>query len=363
MSEFLLLFAVLAAIYIFDCICAVPLSCFPIAFTGRNWKPATTIIVLSGRARRLVLSPFLPGAGVAICSDAPLSWDGNGICATTKPHGAEHKHLSINNPVSAEGADLVLARELIATCASPQTAERLAQQVRELTAAPVQDRPAMVESGWRRQFDLRSLRRRLRTFEVFRRHLATDSWIVLLLLFLLAPIALLMFGPLSLLMVAVIMLLMMSDIIYLYCRCFRKLWPHDSLPWRHLLAMILTPPAVMRASDYLVRELLSEFHWIAVITAVGNHADNDRLLARYVRRLEHPAPWEQLDCKVGQEARQMWKKTVFEFVETHGGRVADLLREPTRESEHVSVFCPRCTAQFVKDGKCSDCGVELKTFA
>lgn len=362
MSEFLLLFAVLAVIYLLDCVCSVPLTCFPIAFTGRKWRLATTVAVLGGSKRRLILGPLLPGAGVAVCSDAPVSWDGNALCATTKPHGSGHKHLSINNPVSAEGVELVIARELIAACASPQTAKLLAQLVRDLSQAPIQDRQSMVREQWRAQFDVRTIRRRLRIFRTVQPHLAIDGLVVFLLIFAIAPLALLVFGTLALVVAAVLVLLMVVDIMHLYWRCYRTVWSSDSLPWRHLLVMALTPPAVMRAADYLLRELFSEFHWIAVMTVAGENNEKEKLIARYVRQLEFPAPWEQVECRVGREARAMWRSTVLDFVRDQGMNVGDLIREPNRESDEVNAFCPRCMAQFVKAAKCSDCGIELKAF-
>jgi hypothetical protein len=221
----------------------------------------------------------------------------------------------------------------------------------------------MVYLQWRSQLDMRAIRRRLKLFGIVQPHLAADGLIVLLLLFVITPLALMMFGPRSLIACAAFFVMMMVDIIYLYLRCYRKIWPHESLPWRHRVLMVLTPPAVMRAADYLLRELLAEFHWVAVVTATVDKSQRERLLAGYVRRLEFPAPWEQADCRVGREARRMWRDTVLEFVALHFGNPNELIRQPKRESNEVSAFCPRCTAQFVKSGACSDCGVELKAFS
>jgi hypothetical protein len=355
MSEFVLLWLVLAAIYLWDCLVLVPDGCVPLRVIGAKFCPQGKGLQL---ARRSVhLSPLVPTRGMAICTGDRLWVSRDGMCSE-----AEGPHLNFAGQIfRADESRVFTGKQVVANTGSPQAAKQLATFFNSLPSDPA-NREYQIRQRFARLLDARAVRRRLRLYRRFRTYLAWDA-VLALLMIVLAPLGFRMLGPLILVGVAAGFLVLLMDMVNIYARLYRSVWPEEPLPWQHIAIMLLAPPAAMRVMDCFVRELFSEFHWIAVMCAAADQKTSRPAMRRYLRELEYPASWEVTECSVANAGRALWKETVWEFVDRQFGSAGDLMSMPERESQIVARYCPRCVAQYVSGHRCSDCGIDLVPFS
>ena len=140
-------------------------------------------------------------------------------------------------------------------------------------------------------------------------------------------------------------------------RAHSRLFPDDSFERRSRLSMILLSPlAAVRAGDALSRDLLAGFHPLAVGAVLGPRdavADDAR------RTLHDLAAREGAEGATGPASRL---RRSLERMLTRAGWPPAVLARPPEPAPGGRSFCPRCHEQYRLDaGECADCpGVALR---
>jgi hypothetical protein len=124
----------------------------------------------------------------------------------------------------------------------------------------------------------------------------------------------------------------------------------------HTFTHGIFPPSALRAQDTLTRDLLAEFHPVAVGKVLCKPAVWRALVQRTLLEGRYPIDGESSDS----QPRPF--EELAKFAGQHGLSVADLLAPPARTEELCQSYCPRCRTQYnVPTGHCSDCqGVKLE---
>ena len=118
----------------------------------------------------------------------------------------------------------------------------------------------------------------------------------------------------------------------------------------------------LRGIDRLLRELVAEFHYLAVSSVCCERSLAQELAFQYWRDLTYPAVWEQASCEVEEEANRNWKMIVRKFIDSRWNSSENALLPPCRESSSVAAYCPRCHQQYTNLQECSDCGIGTTQF-
>jgi hypothetical protein len=207
--------------------------------------------------------------------------------------------------------------------------------------------------GWLRQaMSTRRAARRVVAFARRSRWLRILANLQLALLFVALPLSFIKFGPAVLWRVAVSLLVISAAITLEFWMVHKKLFPGaGSTRFRAALTILLSPIAAIRAADIVARDLLAEYHPLAVAAAILP-LEGFRQFAGEQFRLnrfgDHPVKWYQENLG----------KLMERVIREKGIKPAELLRPARRDSGSVA-YCPRCLAQYVtRRSACSDCGFE-----
>jgi hypothetical protein len=133
--------------------------------------------------------------------------------------------------------------------------------------------------------------------------------------------------------------------------------------------MSLSPPVAMRALDALSRDLLAEFHPLAVARVILAEDEFRAFAARVLRDAHHPLPagreGAEPEVVAAAESWRMRSVAALErFVRKQGVPDQDWSAPPAREGDDCTTFCPRCLQQFtIPAGTCARCwDLELCAF-
>jgi hypothetical protein len=131
-----------------------------------------------------------------------------------------------------------------------------------------------------------------------------------------------------------------------------------------IVTMALAPPAAIRWSDYIVREICGPYHYLAVARAACSDDEARLLVSRELRALMFPTTSEGDECVAGSWVRTHWKTALTVWASREFGDIAALVNAPAKLNQQCSSYCPRCCEQYVPGHSyCADCpGVALKAF-
>jgi hypothetical protein len=122
------------------------------------------------------------------------------------------------------------------------------------------------------------------------------------------------------------------------------------------LTIALSPISAIRACDALCRDLVVNYHPVAVAGAICSDAEFETLAGEQLRR-----------SKFSVFASQWYHKKLEDLIEQvirQKGLQPDQLLVPAIQTSGCILYCPRCLAQYLtKRAECADCGYEaLKAF-
>ena len=357
MSDYAFIVLVAAIIYFSECICFFRAEEFPISVRGRKWKPLRRWGELRGGRFRVGLAPILPHSGIAVCQQDPIFVTAEAICACKT---SANRDIPLDHATfSSEESFLCFQNRRALRLPSPQAATKTRLLLNDLATTRPPDRETRILKHYRSLLDSRAVRRRLRPYLACRLSLASYAALLLAEMFFLLP-ALFWFSGVKLFAIAMLIPPLFASI-WLFGRIYRSTWNHR-MPLRNILIMLLAPPAAGRVIDLLLRELCSDFHWLAVTNAMCSPAVAREAAIAYWRQLNFPAPWEESECLVRNEARRLWIGEVRKFLLSNFGKTAVLLPPPPPVDSSVQAYCPRCHAQYLEAQVCSDCNIPLLPF-
>jgi hypothetical protein len=132
--------------------------------------------------------------------------------------------------------------------------------------------------------------------------------------------------------------------------------------------MVPLPVAAIRGPAFLLRNLLAEFHPLAIARVFCKEERFLELARGLVRDAEFPivpvCPTQDAgQVETERYFRERLRAAVGEFLAGEGFVMETLAGPPSREGEDHVAYCPRCHCQFIiAEGMCETCNLSLKTF-
>lgn len=383
MSEVQWLFAVLAALYCWECACW--LQSGSVAFStwlGSFWRVQHPDALLGNQRGGFILAAPLPPLGsLVISSQLPFSVSPDGVLAHVATNvnpgwrpvqsgkffrfdgirevTARHKKLLINGTVFLSVASVSLAR-------------KFAGDLQQLLKSNPAHRPPVIAEMLRATLDAKAIERRWREYYGFSRPLKWLANVLFVYLFFAAPAIIWQVGfKLSWLGLLVGLFALTITTAAFFHRGHRMLFPQaEDDRFTQTLTIALAPMTTLRAHDTLSRPLLESYHPLAVAKVFLADSGYRNFARRILLDLRHPC--EPL-CPNGEPAARAvefhTRKTLQDEVERSLKRSGidpeELCRPPLPNDETCRAYCPRCGAQFTAtSGTCADCGgLTLVAFA
>lgn len=367
MSDEQTLLAVIAVIYLVDCLFWIPRN--GLGFTrwvGKRWRmrePSTTIG--NDRGALGFANPLPPlglatrGAGwtISISEQCVFSYTSAGI----NPGGRLRQKAAFwewpqIKAVSRDGKKIVINDEHFATAVSEYSARWLTQEIARLQKLGDKKRGAEIETAIATSCDSSKAAQRVEDFLKSTRMLRYAANWLFVFLFGACPYLVWKFGIVGALWPVVIGLYAQTILIaLLFSRLHRRIYPADSEQiFKPFLTMLLAAPSAIRAQDILGRPLLEQFHPLAVTKALCSQQEYDSVASVAVRDLHFPrmpiTPAGASDKAIETEA--VFREMILKHFDD-----AKWLKTPERTEAEHSQYCARCLQQFTEAAAdCPDCG-------
>jgi hypothetical protein len=348
MSELAVLAALVAGIYLYQCIC---------------WAPERAVVFRTGvlgkgrQARRgfawnaLHISGYwsnpLPIEAMLAVNWPWLSIDADGVEthaeAATKPWegvsiARAGQHLQVDGAAVLHGpAAQVREFEVL---------------VRRVAGAKRGSRAQLIEKWLRESTDLKAAKERVALFRSQARYLAVLACLELMLLFIATPYLFCRLGTRAIWVAAILIVTTSLAITLEFWMAHRALYgAGGDARWTSALTILLSPLSAIRAMDALGRDLLAGFHPVTAAAALCSAEEFGLFAGEQLRQLSYG-----LDA--GGWYAERTKECVMRVVKQAGLSAEKLLAPPAREDQ-CAFYCPRCLAQYLAArANCADCGYE-----
>lgn len=383
MSDAQLLFAVLVALYLWECACWLRRG--GLAFTtglGRIWQARQPGNLIANQAGGFVLAFPLPPLGTLfVANQFPLSLSPASVLGFVASNvnpgwrptqtGRFFRYEEIQT-VRARGRRLLVNGELLATHATAELARRGADLIKRLSQLKPAQREAAIADFNRDYLDGGTVEKRRKEFNEHAGALRMLSNAVVVYVFLLVPAVIWNLGlKLSWLGLLLGLLALTCGTAFRFARAHRALYPQaEDDRFTHTLTILLAPTSAMRALDALSRPLFEEFHPLAPAKVLLPEAEFRDFARRVWLDLQNPAlPLCPNDQPAARETELHSRRALITAAEQllkQSGLSPEELSRPPQPGEATSrAFCPRCHAQFTTPtGQCADCGgLPLVAFA
>jgi hypothetical protein len=371
MNDVQVLFLVLAALYLLQCIGWAPLESEVLRI---GWRFRAKVLphglrMRFGQHKLFFLNPLSPLAGAIVCDLFPSvrsSDEGSSVESNSlKPGGVTGRRaIRLNwhekQRVHSYGKEVQSAGGVLFTAHSEAYASFLATILDRARKGSPKDRDRAFEREFEKMFDTKKVALRLEEYKAHTVFLRTACVLLLVFLFLIAPVLVRLRGLERIWPVLLAYLIWsLAWISWSFLRAHRALYPEQKEGrWQQVIVLALSPFSAIRANDVLLRDLFCAFHPLAVgcvlLSKGKSRAQAERTLRQSLFRTDDDATSSEAAMRRALEA----------FLVKIGMPSQELLNAPQRESENCQTYCPLCLAQFVlAEGECPDCGdVQLKTF-
>ena len=367
MSELQILFAVLIALYLFQCVAWVPQDATafrPTFFSGWKWE-REGFRLAAARLRAVPANPLPPLNGVAVCHPETIFVSPAGVSHAGGAAGpGGFTSFAGMSEVAAAGKQVRIGGAAFLGAAVPAEAERLAAWLESVRAMPEKKRGAAIEKRLAASLDGD------RASERFAELHESAAWLewtctgLFSFLFVFLPLTVDAVGLVRVwpaLLAALVALV--AAIAWQFRRAHRRLYPEGGEErWPAVMTIALSPVAAVRARDVLLRELFAGFHPLAVARALCAEVEFRRIAARMLREFTYPIPGsvgEQQDAAAACEAwyRERLGAAMRRALRDAGCEPEELLAPPAASGPQSESYCPRCCQQYaVTGGTCADCG-------
>lgn len=357
MGEFGSLLLVLGIIYAVECLHWVPSNAlFFVAWFGPGFRVrAPSGVVGNQRGGVVLANPFPPLGRTFLAGPLPflLSPDGIATLASSTPHCLNYGAIQT---IRVDQKKLLINKVVFVVCGSQAQARFLAALIGKLQKEREEGRGALIEDIWCGQFSGSGIQTRMSDAAAALTRLRFLGNLVFGILFVGAPAVFFQFNSLiAWLVIGVALLGLMWAQAWNYRRAHRRLHGVDNDSWwAPFLTMLLAAPTAIRAHDHLSRDLLVNFHPVAVAWELGGREEGGPLAEQFLRRLRFPAgssvhPEEEWH-------RRASLKALEQFLISKEVSISELLAAPEPEDARQAAYCPRCLAQFTAEARvCPDC--------
>jgi hypothetical protein len=373
MSDEQTLLAVIAAIYLADCLFWIPRN--GLGFTrwlGKFWNIRVPSTIVGNDRGALGFANPLPPLGLATrAAGWTISISERGVfsyaSAAFNPGGrAPQKAIfyewSKIESVQREEKEIWMNGKLFAKAVTEYSARWMAAEVSRLQKCAGKKRAAEIEKTIAASCDPVEVTRRVKEFQMQSWALKYLSNWLFVFLFGACPILVWRLGMVGAIWPMVIGIYLQTIVIALvFSKVHRKLYASDSGQiFKPFLTMLLAAPSAIRAHDILGRPLLESFHPVAVAKALCRSQDFESFASAPIRDLLFPrmpvVPPDSPEAAIAVEKdfREMVLKSLkrkLAFDET------EFLKAPEKTETVHTAYCPRCLQQFTEAAtSCPDCG-------
>jgi hypothetical protein len=375
MSDLQLLFAILVALYGWECACWVRRG--GVGFTswwGRHWRTQHPATMLGNQRGGFIFAPPLPPLSpVFTANQWPCSLGPTGVLffvATNVNPGwrpaQSGRFLTWTEveQVELRGKKLRLNTELIWAAPTTTLARQLFETLRDIARLAPEARAAAIETQLRETLDEKSLSARLTEFHQRTRPIRMLTNALFVWIFVIAPLAFSVIGlRLTWIPLAVGLLGLNLAIAILFARHHRHFFPAaNDDRFTQSLIIALAPATTLRARDFISRAVLENFHPLAVAHNFLAPPTFQRAARPWLRDLRHPVrPLCPSSKPEAIEAELFFRTTLLRLTEQwlRAQKLSpdELGKPPAPADASCRAYCPRCEAQFTTPtGVCADCG-------
>ncbi|MCI0348810.1 MAG: hypothetical protein L0Z53_05235 [Acidobacteriales bacterium] len=375
MTEVQALFLILGAIYLLQCVVWLPSDCvaFRSGLRGR-WKLAGEGLSLEAlQLKAIVVNPLPPLPGVIACQPTTLFVSPQGLAALPPKSGVLQPQLEFVsfNAISSirTNEKILLLNDLpFAAFHSPATVRSTAALLGKLSKTNESKRGQIISAEVQERFDSQAIAARLAQGKEAASLLRFSCNLLFALLFMVAPLIVWrnsLAASWPYLLAALIGYI--AIITWEFVRAHKALYPDGKdQRFTDALTVALSPAGAVRANDLLLKDLLRQFHPVAVAQALCRPPQFEVFASQTLRELTFPRAAEA--SPEAEQTRLWWLaaelSALRSFLLKRGIDTAQWLAAPEKEPECAS-FCPRCWSQFVqREGTCPECGdLALRPFA
>ncbi len=382
MGDLRLLALLVAIFYLSECFIWVPRGSVVFRASGiRRHRVVYPSAILGNVSGGLVfLNPLPPFGSCFVCRGWPISVSAEALysysAATSDPAGravqpAELLYFDAVRGIWPLAGDVLVNGRALLRLGNGFQAIFFAQLLTALWQCSPMDRERLIETSLTRSLDIAEIKQRVRAFRL--RSEALRLWCHGLFLILLVAL------PASIwiwqiqrgwLWLGAEIVLCLAGIAVTFIRAYRELFDRlRGTYWRSLATMFCLPTSAIRSCDALSRDLLSEFHPLAVAAILCDRDEFQQFARRVLLDLNQPllppCPSSDEKCRLTElNFRLRLKRRLKAMLECQGHVVSTLISPPKKIDPNCVAFCPRCDQQFeIENGVCIDCGgVQLKPF-
>lgn len=379
MTDEILLFLVLALIYVTDSGLFIPLHSIAfMTWIGSRWRLTFPSQLFRGMNTGLIVPNLIPPLGQIFCCHLlPLSISPRGICSynyqthtdSTPPENVVSVLFEDITAVRATSENVLINETAFSKFRDREIAAKVVNLITNLRESSPEVRGALIEAFYEEDYGLETARDRLNTHRNDLLNIKLTCNTLFLWLFVFAPLLVLYFQrtmlliPLGLGMIAAAIIIALE-----YYHVHRKLYlTSKEERVTTLIKMILCPPVAIRACDLLTMNLLGNYNPIVVGNLLFSEDKFKVFVASILRNLEFNPARGMLNTvaqTICDWQNQILLGKINQYLSDMGLARDDLLSPPKPIDTDVRAYCPRCLAQYTHEaGECPDClGVTLIPF-
>ena len=370
MADWVTLFALAGAIYLFECLAWIEgpaTACFA-PILRKTWTCARgEDLPGNERGGLALLDPMSTGGALVVGGPWPFAMSPDGISnlgsdpwtlANAEPRSVAFEQIQT---VHASVGRLEVNGAPFVRLGSVMHAADLAQQIRDLVQQPATGRASAIESAVRDALDEARVQDTWTAFRRETRGLAIVTTGLLAHTFVISPVVIFGIAPHPYWMYVLGGLVGLALVAAtMFFRLHSRLYPGFVFErWMHAISMVAVPIAAIRAADKLSRERLRAFSPTAIAPALCGVEAATPLVRR---------AWFDLPDAAGAPDRcTAW---FLDLLRKETRAALDRQRipvlAPPEKEPAMGSYCPRCHTQFVARARpdCPECaGIQLVSFS
>lgn len=361
MTEFIALYLVVSAIYLFDCVIWVREGTVLFLRSWSKWHISKSSMHFGALSRHACLGRVLPPLTGAVLT---RTW-----CFEVSPEGVQSLRdqpifISFEElkSIRADGTRVLCNDKLLAAVDSEVHALRLAQFIQCLKSLEPARRQQAILKEFSKNLNVGTAKRRITRLLLASCRMRWECNALFVTLFVGSPVIVWRLGLLSAWLPLVLLIfLLVADITRRFAHLHSVFYPRQTaLRRKAAVTMLLSPMAALRAVDALFRDIVVNFDPLAVVEILLEQSERQRVREKLLREAFFPLCESIPEMPHGDAHNWFvgeWRNYLERFVTGQTSDLGRILECPDKQADDCMVYCPRCLAQFTQAvDTCPDCG-------